>query len=467
MERRSRIRRPGTYRTEERMQPIEEVSDAQLVTSIARWSEVALAEVYRRHAGAVFGLAKRVLNGAAEAEDVTQEVFLRLWNQPDRFDPGRGSLRSFLLAQAHGRAVDQVRSTTSRRQREARDALKTAEAGYDLQHEVWDLAVADQVARAMEALPAGERRAIALGLLRRVHLPRGGAAPGPARGHGQEPDPQWHAAHACRPDRRRREGGRRVMTHEEASELLGAYALDAVDGEELQQLEAHMDTCPRCRAELDTFREVAGAIGHSAEPLPEGLWSSIVSRLPARPADEESPPMPHLAAQSASSSAGSAPPARRRRALAVAALVAVAAAAVVAALAVGLVRADNRVSDLQAASAQRAQTSAVRAALRAPGHEVVTLNSSSGAALARFVVVPDGRGYLLSSHLPALAGHRTYQLWGIIDSRPISLGLLGSSPKQATFTMASSATASALAITAEPAGGAAAPTSPIVASGTV
>ena len=41
---------------------------------------------------------------------MTQEVFLRLWNQPDRFDPARGSLRSFLLAQSHGRAVDAVRS---------------------------------------------------------------------------------------------------------------------------------------------------------------------------------------------------------------------------------------------------------------------------------------------------------------------------------------------------------------------
>ena len=106
------------------MQEIGEVSDAQLVTSIARYSEVALAEVYRRHGGAVFGLARRVLNNAAEAEDVTQEVFLRLWNQPDRFDAGRGSLRSFLLAQSHARAVDAVRSLNSRRLREARDARR-------------------------------------------------------------------------------------------------------------------------------------------------------------------------------------------------------------------------------------------------------------------------------------------------------------------------------------------------------
>ena len=100
------------------MHDMGEASDAQLVTAIARYSEVALAEVYRRHGGAVFGLARKVLSNAAEAEDVTQEIFLRLWNQPDRFDPSRGSLRSFLLAQSHARAVDSVRSLNSRRLRE-------------------------------------------------------------------------------------------------------------------------------------------------------------------------------------------------------------------------------------------------------------------------------------------------------------------------------------------------------------
>jgi len=144
------------------MRQIDELSDAQLVTSIARYSEVALAEAYRRHGGAVFGLARRVLQNATEAEDVAQEVFLRLWNQPDRFDPARGSLRSFLLAQAHGRAVDAIRSSNSRRARESRDAVRTAEADYDMQHEVWDLAVADQVAHAMGELPEEERRAIEL-----------------------------------------------------------------------------------------------------------------------------------------------------------------------------------------------------------------------------------------------------------------------------------------------------------------
>lgn len=144
------------------MRHIDEISDARLVTSIARYSEVALAEVYRRHGRAVYGLARRVLQDAAEAEDVTQEVFLRLWREPARFDPVRGSLRSFLLAQAHGRAVDAVRSSSSRRAREARDAARTARAGYDMEHEAWDLALADQVATAMGELSDDERRAIEL-----------------------------------------------------------------------------------------------------------------------------------------------------------------------------------------------------------------------------------------------------------------------------------------------------------------
>jgi RNA polymerase sigma-70 factor (ECF subfamily) len=144
------------------MEQIGEVSDAQLVTAVARYSEVALAEVYRRHGGAVYGLARRVLNSASDAEDVTQEVFLRLWNQPDRFDPGRGTLRSFLLSQSHARAVDAIRSLNARKAREAKDARRTASAEYDISHEAWDLALADKVSGALADLPKDERRAIEL-----------------------------------------------------------------------------------------------------------------------------------------------------------------------------------------------------------------------------------------------------------------------------------------------------------------
>jgi len=137
-------------------------SDASLVIGLARYQQSALAEVYRRHAGAVFGLAKRLLNDAAKAEEVVQEVFLRLWNQPDKFDPDRGSLRSFLLAQAHGRAVDALRSDVARRRREERDAREAATGGYDIDHEVWDMAMAEHVRAAMATLHPAERVAVEL-----------------------------------------------------------------------------------------------------------------------------------------------------------------------------------------------------------------------------------------------------------------------------------------------------------------
>jgi len=79
--------------------------------------ESALREAYREHGAAVLGLAVRVLGNAAIAEDVMQDVFVHLWQHPDRFDPGRGRLRSYLLAMTHSRAVDRLRTEASQRRR--------------------------------------------------------------------------------------------------------------------------------------------------------------------------------------------------------------------------------------------------------------------------------------------------------------------------------------------------------------
>jgi RNA polymerase sigma-70 factor (ECF subfamily) len=139
-----------------------QASDANLVVAVGRWRQQALAEIYRRHGGAVYGLARRILRSDPPAEEITQEVFLDLWNRPEKFDAQRGTLRSYLLARTHGKAVDYVRSEVARRQREERTSRQTATAGYDIDHEVWDMAVADQVQEALGALPDELRHPIQL-----------------------------------------------------------------------------------------------------------------------------------------------------------------------------------------------------------------------------------------------------------------------------------------------------------------
>ena len=150
--------------------------------------------------------------------------------------------------------------------------------------------------------------------------------------------------------------------------------------------------------------------------------------------------------------------------------IAVAASTVAVVLGIDLVHSQDSVTSLQQAAAHQqvvAHGTPAAVALQTPGHRVVTLENSAHVDLARFVIVPGGRGYLVSSTLPKLGHGETYQLWGIMKGTAISLGLLGAAPHGSTFTIAGTSSTPQLAVTAEPAGGTVAPTGDIVASGTV
>lgn len=144
------------------MSTVKGMSDAALVVAIGRFDEAALAEAYERHGTAVFALSRRLLRSRDLAEEVTQEIFLRLWNRPERFDPDRGSLRSFLLADAHGRSVDALRSETARKRREETQGRLEPLHAPSVEGEVWSRVASATVREAVAALSDGERKAIEL-----------------------------------------------------------------------------------------------------------------------------------------------------------------------------------------------------------------------------------------------------------------------------------------------------------------
>ena len=133
-----------------------------LVIALGRADEAAMQEIFSRHAGPIFGLAKRVLNDPSRAEEVMQEIMLKLWHQPQRFDSERGSLRTFLLRETHSKSVDVIRSDRRREAREDRTQHPISASTDDLEREVWDYIVADKVRASLDQLTPDERDAIVL-----------------------------------------------------------------------------------------------------------------------------------------------------------------------------------------------------------------------------------------------------------------------------------------------------------------
>lgn len=129
-------------------------------------SEQQWAEVYDKHASAVLSLARNWLCNTALAEEVVQDVFVRLWTRSECFDPTRGSLRSYLLTQTRWRCVDLIRSEESRRTRECR-AVSATELHVAPDHEAHQAAAdrdeaLDGLRSALVRLPLEERLPIDL-----------------------------------------------------------------------------------------------------------------------------------------------------------------------------------------------------------------------------------------------------------------------------------------------------------------
>jgi RNA polymerase sigma factor (sigma-70 family) len=139
--------------------------DRVLAARLVGGESDALAEAYRLYAGLVFGVCQRVLRDDTLSEDVTQEVFVSLWQFPDRFDPARGSLRAWLGLLAHHRSVDRVRAERRHTERQL-ESHASAPRRYDGEHNVESdvsaMWLSDRVRDAIAKLPAEQREAIVL-----------------------------------------------------------------------------------------------------------------------------------------------------------------------------------------------------------------------------------------------------------------------------------------------------------------
>jgi RNA polymerase sigma factor (sigma-70 family) len=136
-------------------------AEGVLVERLAGGDDSALADLYDRYAGFVFGLAHRMLMNRQAAEDVTQEVFFALWENPTRFEPGRGTLRGFLGTVTHRRAVDIIRREDARRRRESRAPADAAPV-QDLAETAARTDTSGRVRNALALLPEAQRRALEL-----------------------------------------------------------------------------------------------------------------------------------------------------------------------------------------------------------------------------------------------------------------------------------------------------------------
>lgn len=246
-------------------------------------------------------------------------------------------------------------------------------------------------------------------------------------------------------DRGDHDGGAHGMDERELDELLGVYALDAVDDDERRAVEQYLLVNPRARAEVEEHREVASLLAWTGAAAPEGLWDRIAATL-EEPAPE---PRGELATVLGldEARARSAPPATRRRSrwVATAPWFVAAAAAVVAVVVVNVDDGDG------SRSTESALVAALEQARADEDSRITTLTSADGEAGGEVVIDEQGHGFVVADQLPPLSEDRTWQLWGVVDGQPISLGILGHSPDVEMFTVEGSVTQ--VIVTNEVAGG--------------
>ncbi|MDJ0924007.1 MAG: sigma-70 family RNA polymerase sigma factor [Acidimicrobiia bacterium] len=136
--------------------------DAALAARLVAQDPGALSEAYGQYGHRVYRVAYGLLRREELAQDITQEVFVRLWKRPERYDPERGALSSFLQLDAHGRSVDLIRSEEARNKREIANERLSSDYQPSPEEEAMKRITSERVRTALYQLKETEREPIAM-----------------------------------------------------------------------------------------------------------------------------------------------------------------------------------------------------------------------------------------------------------------------------------------------------------------
>ena len=139
------------------------VSLNDLLGQVAEGNQAAFSQLYDQCSGRVLGLVRRLLKDSAQSEEVTQEIFLEVWQNAKRYDPAKGSATTWILTMSHRRAVDRIRSSQSTRDRDTRIGLRDMETEYDSVSESVEIRIEhERVGQALQRLTELQRQAVTL-----------------------------------------------------------------------------------------------------------------------------------------------------------------------------------------------------------------------------------------------------------------------------------------------------------------
>lgn len=134
-----------------------------LLARTALGDQAAFALLYDLMAPRVFGLVRRVLRDPAQSEEVTQEIFLEVWQSATRFDTTRGTAVTWIMTMTHRRAVDRVRAAQSSRVRDTKVGIRDYAPPFDDVAESVEVTLEhERVMRAMSRLTDLQRQAVTL-----------------------------------------------------------------------------------------------------------------------------------------------------------------------------------------------------------------------------------------------------------------------------------------------------------------